>query len=359
MVEPSVETRLENLNKAVDNVKKLVEANQSTWTSGCELAFSQFRMRVVHLRREPAALDSVEDKDQVWQFIVKFCKAVPFHHDRCNEVLRILMKSDAWMEKFNDDDSLQIGDLPEGIADEFDKRAQEVREKPRPGEDGPEKPQPKAGYPQPKAQQKPLGQQRPRTPWDEKPVSPPVSTPMRPANMAVVVQRFTKARVLIDEKNDWWGEVGAGIMISVSFTRGAKDDAVGYAARFLLTAKLSTRDIWAPGQQGTNASFGSDAESVVTICKDGGEQGVVVMPQASIVADLEKDNVGLKYGAVCEQKEAEKLYKTFIDALREASSDLVGTEPPARPPQIVNTPFHGRQYCESTTAQPFLHAFNF
>lgn len=355
MADPSVVTRVTSLNKALDAAKKLNDTPNSVWTSQCEKVFSEFRTRVVHLRREPACLDAVEDKEQIWQFIVRFCKEMPFHHDRCNEVLRILMKSDAWMEKFNDDDDLVIGDLPEGIADDFEQRAKEVREKEPPTGEEPKPP----FEPLPEKPKVVKERKAKPTPWSEDVAQPPVSAPMRPSNMAVVVQRISKARVLIDERNQWWGEVCRGIMISVSFTKGARGEAVGYAARFLMTAKLSTRDTWEPGQQTQRGAMGADAESVINICKEGGDQGILVMPQASLGADLGKDNVSMEYGAQCKMDEAERLYKLFIDALREACAEMLVGQAGAKAPQIVNTPFHGRQYVESTSAQPFLHAFNF
>ena len=70
--------------------------------------------------------DSVTDKEVAWRFICRFCKEHQFHHNRCCEVLRILLVSDKWMQAFSEDPDVDVDALPKEIAKEFCKRLDEV-----------------------------------------------------------------------------------------------------------------------------------------------------------------------------------------------------------------------------------------
>ncbi|CAE8625007.1 unnamed protein product, partial [Polarella glacialis] len=242
--------RLERVNKARDSMKPLLEVS-SHFQNRCETIFSEFRVACVHLRREQDSMDSVQEKQVAWQFLCKLCKDRPFLHDRVHEVLKILMLSPAWMKAFVDDPECKISVLPPGIQEEFRKRAEKA-------ESG-----------------------------ELSPTAPPRAAPSEPADacmamkltgsMAVVVQRCVRARLLVDEDVGRWAEIGHGLFVAVSFTEHATAEKVVPAARFLLTAKLSKSG----GQQGRNTStFAGDAESVVSLCRRGQEQGILVMPQA-------------------------------------------------------------------------------
>jgi len=341
MCDPPVEERLARLNTSLGKAVRLTNDTPMKWENGCEQQFSEFRITCVHLRREVDALDTVEDKDGAWKFIVKFCQARPFLHDRGNEVIRILMKSDMWLKAFAES-GLTLDDVPPNIREEFKKRVAEVvpdfvpeeRDK-QPGQD------PAAGGP--------------ADPGGD-------FAPMRPANMAVVVQRCSKARVLLEERVNWYDEIGHGLVVSVSFTKGAKEEAVHSAARFLLTAKLSTKERWEPGAKPARASPGGgrgDAESVTQLCRSGVQQGVLVLPQESLCSEVDKDNVGLQYDHSLKESAIERLYKAFVDSLNRQGLELIGTDQAAVKLKVLSAPFSGRQYYEMTTAGPFMHAFNF
>mmetsp|Transcript_150799 Transcript_150799/g.482658 ORF Transcript_150799/g.482658 Transcript_150799/m.482658 type:complete len:246 (+) Transcript_150799:459-1196(+) len=146
-----------------------------------------------------------------------------------------------------------------------------------------------------------------------------------------------------------------GLVISVSFSKGATQDAVQHAARFLLTARLSMRSERARA----SAGGASSAESVVSLCKAGEEQGILLMPQASLCSELGKDNIGLQYSHGCPETQASALYKAFIAAFRSSAAELIGTAAPAKELRVVACNFSGRQSMEMTSDGPFMHAFNF
>eukprot|EP00928_Gymnodinium_smaydae_P017544 TRINITY_DN16710_c0_g5_i2.p1 TRINITY_DN16710_c0_g5~~TRINITY_DN16710_c0_g5_i2.p1 ORF type:complete len:380 (-),score=109.94 TRINITY_DN16710_c0_g5_i2:64-1203(-) len=379
MADPSVEERLARLARSRDTLKGLLASYPSGWDNNCEAAFHEFRLRVVHLRREQAALDTVADKDVAWQFICRFSRTRPFLHDRCTEVLKILMLCPKWMQAFVDDPECHISDLPDDIRDNFQQKAAELTgEDPPPGQKASPRPPPaRAASPPP----------------------PDVVMP-RPAGMAVVVQRCSRARVLLDERTGAWGEIGNGLLVSISFAKGADAERARAAARFLLTAKLSLRPAAQkssgnPFLSGSAAGAGASAgggyggggsrsssaaagaartpESVAAICKAGFEQGIVVMPQASLLSHLDERSHELTSEGVCEAKGAQELYKGFVEALQHCALDVCGggkqsgssnpfaaaAEGGARVPRIVASPFGGAQQLELSSTDPFMHSFNF
>merc|ERR1712194_74299 len=151
--------------------------------------------------------------------------------------------------------------------------------------------------------------------------------------------------------------MNCGLMISVSFTKGAKEDALINCCHFLLTAKLSIAEAWRPGLEGgpRRQGYGSGADSVANICSKGGDQGIMVVPQPSISSELGQDNLGLSYERSCPRAEAEKLYVSFVQELHNVAQDLFKT---GKLPGIFGAPFHGRHYMEVTQSDPFMHAFS-
>mmetsp|Transcript_42243 Transcript_42243/g.122086 ORF Transcript_42243/g.122086 Transcript_42243/m.122086 type:complete len:341 (+) Transcript_42243:47-1069(+) len=340
MYEPSVEERLARLNKTLGVATSLLDCTPSIWENGCEQTFSLFRIACVHLRREQEALDTVEDKVSAWKFVCKACKARPFLHERGNEVIRILMKSQAWMQAFQDT-GLQLDDLPPDVQEQFKDRAKEViPDYPVGGDpDAAAGKADKGAPPAAEGQPTPIG---------------------RPSNMAVVVQRCTKAKILLEERAGWWDEIGYGLVVFVSFSKGAKEAIVQHAARFLLTAKLATRDRWSPGARVAKTAGPKDvAASLVTLCSEGEEEGILVVPQESLVSELAKDNVDFEYSHVAPEKVAHELFKAFVAALKTLSVELVGKSDKAKPLKVVSASFQERQYYEMSTAGAHTHSFHF
>lgn len=98
-----------------------------------------------------------------------------------------------------------------------------------------------------------------------------------------------------------FGEIGPGLVLMISFTQGASEDKIRPATKFILTAKLST------------AAVDEQADSVAALCRRGVPQGIVVMPQASLVAEVEQD-LGLLYRQQCASRLANQLYQMFVEA---------------------------------------------
>mmetsp|Transcript_9153 Transcript_9153/g.27068 ORF Transcript_9153/g.27068 Transcript_9153/m.27068 type:complete len:358 (-) Transcript_9153:30-1103(-) len=357
MAGPSTEQRLARLTAARDSATELMRQPPARWENECEGIFKEFRVACVHLRRDREVLDSLEDKEAAWRFICKFCRERPFWHDRCNEVLRILMLSDLWMRKFIDDPEVDERDLPPSIIEEFSKRADEVdpnrarRQDPASASD---------------AARHQAGAVKDPGPPPE-PVVPDGPMPTMPSGMAVVVQRCVRARVLVDERANRWGEIGQGLVVSVTFSHKATQERVRSAARFLLTAKLSTSSK-PQAAQSRLPLYGSDADSIVNLCKQGEAQGVLVIPQASLLSNVGSKDLGLQYDDWCMKDAASMLYNNFADALRAVAWDAVlgpGFPKDAKVPQGICVPtiacgtFTGRQVMDVTSSGPFMHSFNF
>ncbi|CAJ1456459.1 unnamed protein product [Effrenium voratum] len=142
-----------------------------------------------------------------------------------------------------------------------------------------------------------------------------------------VVQRCQSARLLLEEAADRWAEVGRGLVLHVSFSKGiaaeagADSDAAArclrQAAKSLLTAPLASSGHW-------QADHG-DSESVVKLCLRGEAQSLLVVPQASLVCKLELGDKNLKYHQQCPRETAAALFEAFASALRAVARELMCT----------------------------------
>lgn len=305
LVKPLPE-RVARLEKARDSMKPL--ENTFQFANNCETVFREFRISCVHLRREREALDSLEEKDVAWRFLCKLCRERPFLHDRVHEVLQILMMSEVWMKAFAEDPECQVEDLPPEMQSEFKRRAEQALD-PNAKDDG---------YPPRKSSHQEF---------------------KASGTIAVVVQRCLKARLLVDEAADSWAEIGRGLFVAVSFTKSATEEKLGPAARFLLTAKLS------------RGESSEEAESVVTLCQKE-YQGILVLPQASLVSDLKDTDV--RYSQQLGKSRSHVLYDHFVQTLHAAAAELSE----GRGPQILAGAFDGPQVMEMSSAGPFMHSFS-
>lgn len=122
--DPSLHEKTARLEKARDRFTPLLE-DPRRWENECEAVFSEFRVACVHLRRDSEALDSVEQKEVVWRFLCKLSRERRPFWGRCEEVLQILMHSDAWMKAFVDE-GMNLNDLPTNVIKDFGARVEEV-----------------------------------------------------------------------------------------------------------------------------------------------------------------------------------------------------------------------------------------
>jgi len=364
LVKP-VEERVQRLNAARDSMTPLLEGEAAArnFQNECETVFSKFRLTVMHLRKEPDALSAVEKKEVVTRFVGLICKERPFLHDRCEEVLRILMLSDEWMAAFMKEAELDLDNLPPGIKDEFKKRLDEVKEKEK-EKDLAEDPDKKQPGPKKEAVPKDPWSREPRERKDRPVAVPDPDKPLFPGHgvagaMRVVVQRCSKAKLMVDEFASSWDEIGCGLFVAVSFVDKADDERIQYAARFLLTAKLSTSGKAKPSQGPQGSPSGQDADSVANLCSKGEDQSIMVIPQSSLDSAFEEtkdDENPFNYPHRAKRDNAERMYNLLVESLNTKAKEVV-RGPFGKPPRIVASPFTGRQMLEMTSAGPFMHTF--
>jgi D-Tyr-tRNAtyr deacylase len=311
-------------------------------------------------------------------------------------VLRILLMSDAWMKAFLQDPDVDVAELPPEIAEEFGKRLDEV----------------KTSEPEPKAKTDPWSKQSqpkdvkdpnpkaagypgrsPRTdPWSQQPAVPAPTvggmTPLVATSMSLVVQRCVSAKISSDDQSKRTAAIGPGLLCTVSMAEGATEEGVVSAAKFILTSKLSGRTGWFPAARGIDR-FGSGAESVVSLCKRGEHQGIMVIPQLSLVSDISNEGLNLGYSRTTKShKRMAEMYDLFVQSLHASAPELVEQAVPAadedpsdrkglggffaglgdavgmgqrKPtlPEIVAGEFGGAHYMEVKSAGPFMHSFAF
>lgn len=256
------------------------------------------------------------------------------------------------MKAFLQDPDVKVDELPPAIAEEFGKRLDEVK-KQNPVDPQPHRksdpwsrdPQPKEGYPR-------------SDPWSKPDNTVGGMSPLIPTSMSFVVQRCVSAKLASDPQGRGASSIGPGLVISVTVADGATEEGVMSAARFVLTAKLSGKPGWLPAQKGM-ADFGGGAESVVSLCKMGENQGVMVVPQPSLVADI-REGTTLAYSRTTRTS---KMYDLFVSTLRSSAPELVSEGPAsgATPcvPEIVAGDFGASPFTEVISAGPFMHSFAF
>lgn len=278
--------RLQRFRSAQDAMKGLLDT-PARFSNECEGVFSEFRKACVHLRKDKEALDAVEDKEVFSRFLCKFCKERPVFHSRSEEVIKILMMSTAWRSALNNDP--QAKDLPAAIREGF---LQDEKD---------DLPQPPGG--------------------DSNPFGvAPFGT--------IVVQRCASARILTDPSQGKWAEIDRGLAVFVSFAPGATVQRVSAVARLLISANLSG---------GASCRPGDRAEPVAKLCRQGEAQGILIVPQDSLIAEL-GDPVA--YSRVNED-EWTKLYHKFIESVRSAAKDII-----ARQLEVLgNKSWSGIQLC--------------
>ncbi|CAD7944827.1 unnamed protein product [Amoebophrya sp. A120] len=160
---------------------------------------------------------------------------------------------------------------------------------------------------------------------NKSPAAPPAEPP---TGLKVVTQRVVSGRLLVDADKDVWASFNRGLILHVSFTKffsimksstaeNEKQEAdeetskefthLKKICKSLLTASLSSTNAWEKDH--------SDAKSVVDLCKQGQDQCLVLIPQASLTAKLNPGDKTLKYHSQCGKEEAEVLYRLFRKAL--------------------------------------------
>jgi len=286
-----VKEKLQKLEAAQARMQKILD-DDNKFGNECEEVFTEFRRPVVQLRNNPDALDKWLDKKTPVRFMCKFCKARPPYHNRCEEVLKVLMLSDAWKKTFQEDPEADA--LPEAIAADL------MDHKKPPG-----------------------------------------------ADVVAVVQRCSRAQVLVNAESGLWQQVGRGLFVCVSFGINACEEKVQQVARSLLTAPLS------------NSDRAGKPESVLAICKRGEEQGIVLVLQPSLSSEVEAGAAEVASSKDCGEDKRENFYKCLADALTAAANEHLGSLAGACLPKIVAAKSNNGTQSWEVNSDGMMHSFNF
>lgn len=284
-----VAEKLQKLEAAQDRMKRLLD-DDNQFANYCEEVFTEFRRPVVQLRNSPDALDKWLDKTTPVRFMCKFCKARPPYHNRCEEVLKVLMLSDAWKKTFQADPEADA--LPSAIATDL--------------------------------MEKPPG-----------------------ADVVAVVQRCSRAQVLVNAERSLWQQVGRGLFVCVSFGSNASEEKVKQVARSLLTAPLS------------NSDKAGKPESVITVCKRGEEQGIVLVLQPSLSSEVEAGAAEVASSKDCGEDKREAFYKCLEDALTAAANEHLGSLAGVSLPKIVAAKGNNGTQSWEVNSDGMMHSFSF
>eukprot|EP00658_Telonema_sp_P-2_P018906 TRINITY_DN17400_c0_g1_i1.p1 TRINITY_DN17400_c0_g1~~TRINITY_DN17400_c0_g1_i1.p1 ORF type:complete len:156 (-),score=31.71 TRINITY_DN17400_c0_g1_i1:143-610(-) len=112
------------------------------------------------------------------------------------------------------------------------------------------------------------------------PSNPPSPVPTCAANqIRMVVQRCNKASILLTQhpKDQVWGHIERGLVVSLSFAKGADSQAVKRAVKALCSAPLVTFGSWGDGDK---------LWSMSDLVADGKRPQVMIVPQASLYLSL-------------------------------------------------------------------------
>jgi hypothetical protein len=291
-----------------------------------EALFSQFRSACLHLRGEREALDTVAEEEVAvvaLRFMFRILRECPYQQKRCDEVFQTLFISDAWRKAF-----LRVGDACE-------QQGLGVDAAPQPNmtdKVATAKPEPKA---------KPIG-----------------------TSISLTVQPCTSAKLSVDDESSGITSIGSGLVISVSIADAATVQGLADAARFILTSKL----IGSAGH----------AKSIVSLCKRGGNLGIMIIPEPSAVADSdsgsEEENIEYKCTPT-QLKRKTNLYNLFAHIMQSFASTLVLDDVPPNKrrsvfacvsnveeptlPTIVTGKFHQPDCNEVKPGKPSQQSFTF
>ena len=132
-------------------------------------------------------------------------------------------------------------------------------------------------------------------------------------SVSIVVQRFRKCRLLIDELKyvtvGGGGDVsGCGLLAYVSFASTATPSHVEQAARTLLNLPILTTGLW--------GDDGSSTMSVIALAAEPtSSASLVVVPQANMISKVKKDGKSIQYHGQIDKEKGRELYEYFCECL--------------------------------------------
>ncbi|EQC33213.1 hypothetical protein SDRG_09197 [Saprolegnia diclina VS20] len=158
-----------------------------------------------------------------------------------------------------------------------------------------------------------------------------------------VTQRCEAATLLIDNVDETVS-IGKGLILYVSWAKGATADDLPKIVKSLLTIRLLSAPSGKP-QSICEASTASD-EPV----------HVLVVPQAALTSKVQRGKNLQYHGQLGKDEGAEALYLAFVQLLGDMAKDLVqGTTSEPRLPVIRAGTFGNRQTLEFRSEGPFTH----
>eukprot|EP00956_Cyclotella_meneghiniana_P045981 scaffold393707_cov86-Cyclotella_meneghiniana.AAC.1 len=132
-------------------------------------------------------------------------------------------------------------------------------------------------------------------------------------SVSVVVQRFRKCKLLIDELE--YVEVGAceqncsGLLAYISFASSTSISQVQQAATTLLNLPVLTTGLWGDSESSTLSVLSLAAEPT-SLCS------LVVVPQANLISKVKQQGKSIQYHGQINKEKGKELYDCFCDCIR-------------------------------------------
>ena len=145
--------------------------------------------------------------------------------------------------------------------------------------------------------------------------------------LRLVVQRYRKAELLIDEKE--YVSVGEqdehiGVLVYVSFAKTATVEMVDKAALTILNLPIHTEGQWGDGQSSTKSILALQQQqqqqstaSLSTTCpKAPPTLSILLVPQANLIAKITRNGKSVQYREQSTKQRGEDLYHRLVTSVR-------------------------------------------
>ncbi|OQR81407.1 D-tyrosyl-tRNATyr deacylase 2 [Thraustotheca clavata] len=165
-----------------------------------------------------------------------------------------------------------------------------------------------------------------------------------------VTQRCMKAKLLIDNDNEYV-EIGKGLIVYVSWAKGATKDDIPKHVTTLLKLRL----------------LGTDSSRNQNICEACIENNspvhVLVIPQAALTSKVQRGKNLQYHTQLGKEDGAEAIYLHFVQLLKDVSKEMIlslskhDATDEVQLPIIKAGTFGNRQALEFSSEGPFTHMF--
>ncbi|KAL3779961.1 hypothetical protein ACHAWO_008879 [Cyclotella atomus] len=135
---------------------------------------------------------------------------------------------------------------------------------------------------------------------------------MSSGSVSIVVQRFRKCKILIEELRYVTvgeGTESCGILAYISFASSTTRAQVEQAAITLLNLPILTTGLWGDGESSTS--------SILTLAADPTSScSLVVVPQANLISKVKQQGKSIQYHGQVNKEKGEELYHYFCDCIK-------------------------------------------